>query len=362
MHDSGGIFSNEVCIMRCRGFRTEIRNIFGIIVLVLACMTGSSSAEGPAGTITGKIIIFHAGSLSIPFKEMSQTFMERYPGVKIYREAAGSRICARKITDLHKPCDVMASADYTVIDNLLVPDFASWNIFFATNEMAIMYRPDSPFAREINGNNWYDLLLRRGVSYGHSDPNADPCGYRSQLVWQLAEKFYRQPGLYRHLRAHCPPCNIRPKETDLIALLDSGELDYLFIYRSVCEQHGMPFVVLPDQINLKSAEYADFYRQAKIKITGRKPGEFLLKRGKPMVYGITVCSNAPNREAAERFAAFVTGPEGQEIMLRNGQPPVVPAVATGDMDTMPSYLRKTVKKRVYDKAHPALPAGGIDKR
>jgi len=69
----------------------------------------------------GRLIVFHAGSLSIPFKEMGEAFTKKYPGVKIQREAAGSRTCARKITDLKRPCDVMASADYTVIQNLLLP-------------------------------------------------------------------------------------------------------------------------------------------------------------------------------------------------------------------------------------------------
>ncbi len=309
--------------------------------LLLCAQTAGAAAAHE--DVSGSLVIFHAGSLSIPFREICGAFNERYPDVKIYREAAGSRTCARKITDLHKPCDVMASADYTVIDNLLIPDFAQWNISFATNEMAIMYRPDSAFAEEIDGDNWFDILLRQGVSYGHSDPNADPCGYRSQLVWQLAEKYYKKPGLYQALREHCPPRNIRPKETDLIALLEAGELDYLFIYRSVCEQHHMPFVILPDQINLKSAKYADFYRQAEIRITGRRPGRFITKTGKPMVYGITVCSGAPNRRAAELFVAFVTGPEGRKIMRENGQPPVCPPVATGKTDVMPDFLKKAVK-------------------
>lgn len=46
-------------------------------------------------------------------------------------EAAGSRDCARKIRDLKRPCDVLASADYLVIEQLLVPDYADWNICFA---------------------------------------------------------------------------------------------------------------------------------------------------------------------------------------------------------------------------------------
>jgi len=186
--------------------------------------------------------------------------------------------------------------------------------------MAIAYRSGAKGAKVINGQNWYDILLQKGVEYGHSDPNSDPCGYRTLLAWQLAEKYYQVPGLYRKLLEGCPKRNIRPKETDLIALLEVGEIDYLFIYRSVCEQHKMPYVVLPDQINLKSARYETFYNQAEVKISGKKPGDVISKRGNAMVYGITIPKNAPHRDLAIRFVAFVVGPKGRKIMQENGQP------------------------------------------
>jgi molybdate/tungstate transport system substrate-binding protein len=317
---------------------TGIKYCLAGVLLLLCCLLAVPSLV--TAEPRGDLIIFHAGSLAIPFKEISDAFTAKYPGVRIYREAAGSRTCARKITDLDKPCDVMASADYTVIDKLLIPEFADWNIAFATNEMAIMYRPDSAAADKINSRNWPEILLEKGVEYGHSDPNADPCGYRSQLTWQLSEKYYQSPGLYEKLKKGCPARNIRPKETDLMALLESGELDYLFIYRSICEQHKMPFVTLPDEINLKSAALADYYGQASVEISGRKPGEKITKRGKPMVYGITICKNAPNREAAEAFTAFVIGPQGREIMQRNGQPPIAPARATGNLEVLPEAVKK----------------------
>ena len=292
-----------------------------------------------------KLIVFHAGSLAVPFKEMGEAFTAKYPGVRVQREPAGSRTCARKITDLKKPCDVMASADYTVIEELLFPDYADWNISFSTNEMALMYRFGSKYSNEINDENWYRILLNKGVEYGHSDPNSDPCGYRSRLVWKLAEKYYEVPGLYQKLKENCSLRNVRPKETDLIAMLEAGQIDYLFIYRSVCEQHNMPFVALPDEINLKSAQHEAFYSQAKVKVTGKRPGEFIVKIGSPMIYGITIPKNAPNHMAAIRFVAFVVGPEGREIMQRNGQCPVLPPEATGRVDRLPVELQNLISSK-----------------
>jgi len=323
-------------VKSCLSKRVGIVLVAGIICVSL--LMGPLHAEE-----ANKLIIFHAGSLSIPFREVAKAFNRHHPGVEVLREAGGSRTCARKISDLGRPADIMASADYTVIENLLIPKYASWNISFATNEMAIMYRPDSNYAKEINGQNWYKILLRKDVEYGHSDPNSDPCGYRSQLVWQLAEKYYKVPGLYEKLKAGCPEKNVRPKETDLIALLEAGELDYVFIYKSVSMQHNMPFVKLPVNINLASSKYAGFYEQASTRISGKAPGSFIVKKGKPMVYGITIPKNAPHRKRAIQFISFLLGPEGREIMRRNGQEPLKVARATGDFNQLPAELKQFVR-------------------
>lgn len=316
---------------------------YGALLLLVSFAFIAFAAVPSRAETNGKIIIFNAGSLSIPLKEMSEAFNKKYPDVEVLREAAGSRICARKITDLKKPCDIMASADYSVIDTLLIPGFASWDIHFATNEMAIMYRPDSKYAKEINSGNWYKILLKKGVQYAHSDPNSDPCGYQTMLTWQLAEKYYKAPGLYKKLIANCPLQNIRPKETDLIGLLEAGQIDYVFIYKSVCEQHHMPYVSLPDAINLGSPAEADFYKQASLKISGKKPGATLEVKGTPMVYGLTIPKNAPDHEWAVKYLAFMLGPEGRAIMEKNGQKTIYPASVSGDAATLPPELKTLVK-------------------
>jgi molybdate/tungstate transport system substrate-binding protein len=137
--------------------------------------------------------------------------------------------------------------------------------------------------------------------------------------------------------------NIRPKETDLIALLEAGQLDYLFIYKSVAEQHHMPFVTLPPQVNLGDPAHATFYKQAMIKISGKKPGSFVEKKGAPMIYGITILKNAPDRKWALKFLDFVLGPEGRAIMAKNGQQAIHPIQVTGDAGKLPGSIRHFAK-------------------
>ncbi|HKL75614.1 MAG TPA: substrate-binding domain-containing protein, partial [Halanaerobiales bacterium] len=119
----------------------KILVILATTLFLFSCNTDKKNNE---------LIIFHAGSLSVPFKQIKKQFEKENPDIDVFLESAGSVKCARKIADLNKPCDIMASADYKVIDNLLIPEFTDWNIRFAGNEMAIVYHDKSKYAEEIN--------------------------------------------------------------------------------------------------------------------------------------------------------------------------------------------------------------------
>lgn len=294
----------------------------------------------------GKLIIFHAGSLSVPFEAMEKAFEAKYPGVDVLREAAGSQKCARKITDVKKPCDVMASADYKVIDKLMIPDYASFNIRFATNQLVLCYTDKSKFASEVNADNWYDILQRKGVVWGHSDPNLDPCGYRSLMVLQLAEKYYKIPGLYDKVIANRPEENIRPKSVELISLLQTGNMDYAWEYLSVAVQHGLKYVVLPDEVNLGNYQFDNLYETAVVKVTGKEPGTFMEIKGQSVTYGVTLVKDAPNQEAAIAFMKYLLDPQGGLKILEDmGQPPFIPArVPSEEMkNILPDELKPLVE-------------------
>lgn len=61
---------------------------------------------------------------------------------------------ARLISEKNKTADIMASADFKVIDKTLIPKWADWNIRFATNQLVLCYTPASRFADQVNSQNW----------------------------------------------------------------------------------------------------------------------------------------------------------------------------------------------------------------
>jgi molybdate/tungstate transport system substrate-binding protein len=292
------------------------------------------------------VIVFHAGSLTVPLAQIEKDFEALHPDIDIQREAGGSTKMARMISELHKPADIMASADYKVIEKTLMPQYAAWNIRFATNRLVLCYTPQSRFADELTAENWFDILAREQVVWGHSDPNLDPCGYRSLMVLQLAERFYKQDGLYDRLLANRPEANVRPKSVELVALLKTGHMDYAWEYRSVAVQHELQFLELDDHINLGNYAFDDFYRQAQVKVTGQKPGTWITRTGQSVTYGITMVNNGPNPKGAELFMAYLLKPDGgMKVLEAMGQPPLIPCrvASETELQALPAGLQPLVE-------------------
>jgi molybdate/tungstate transport system substrate-binding protein len=310
-------------------------------LLVIAGLFTACPQPATETELSGQLQIFNAGSLTAPFEQISEEFNKTHPNVEILAEAAGSATTIRKVTELGKECGVIGSADYLLIPELMFPDYTDWYIIFASNEMCICYTDQSQFADDINGNNWYEILQRDGVTYGRSDPDQDPCGYRTLMVWQLAEKHYGVSGIYDSLYETADDV-MRPKSVELIALLESGDLDYAFEYSSVAQQQNLNYVKLPPEINLSDVDFEDFYAQAKVEIAGTAPGEKITMIGKPIVYGVTIPKNFPRQELAIAWVDFLLSDKGMDIMAANYQTPIIPS-KTNDASKLPDALKKYVK-------------------
>lgn len=273
-----------------------------------------------AQTISGPLVVFNAGSLAKPFNDLLRAFKTKHPGVAPAQENSGSLEAARKLTELGKVPDVIGVADYGVISKVLVPEHAGWFATFARNSMVLIYTDESIGAKEINGQNWWQVLLRPGVRAGRSDPVLDPNGYRTLMAFQLAEKFYSQPGLAARLERALPPKYIRSKEADLTALVEAGELDYSWSYLSIAKTAGLRYVTLPLEIDLSDPGLARWYSHALVRLPGgRRSGRDSVDfRGEPIVYALTIPKRAPHPHTAHAFVRFVFSPEGQAILKDNG--------------------------------------------
>ena len=317
--------------------------LFGAVILAVTLVANTGAAE-----TRQKVVILHAGSLKVPLAEMEKHFEKKHPSLDIVREFGGSTKMARMISEKGKPADIMASADFAVIDKNLIPAKASWNIRFATNQLVLCYTAKSRYAGKISADNWYEILQKKDVAWGHSDPNLDPCGYRSLMVLQLAEKYHNQPGLYERLIANRPEENVRAKAVELVDMLKAGRMDYAWEYLSVAVQNNLKYVRLNDHINLGNYKFDSFYSQATVKVTGKKSGSWIVRKGKSCTYGITIIKDSGNPEGAMLFLQYLLDADGGlEILKSMGQPPFVPCRVSNqaEHDGLPTELKHLVEVR-----------------
>ena len=341
-------------------FRLNLKNELVNIIFFVVAFALAFTLFSPVDTVP--VTIFHAGSLTVPLEAIKTGFEAANEGVTLQLEPAGSVTCVQKITELEQKADLLAVADYSLIPSLMMPEHADWYILFARNEMTLTYTNQSLYADEITEDNWYEILSRPDVKYGFSDPNQDPCGYRTLMTIQLSEIEYGEPTLFEFLVVNNSAITviednnsyfisaatedldpnteklvIREKSVDLISLLEAGGLDYAFEYSSVAKQHDLQYLDLPASVDLSDIEYRDLYSRVTVgKLTG-------VSAGKPIVYGLTIPNDAVNSEIAESLVAYILGEDGQQVFTDGGQPSIVPAGAS-DVEAVPESLSGLVEE------------------
>jgi len=307
------------------------------LVAAMAVLAGCGRSDSQPKT---DLMIFHADSLLVPFEQIEEKFEAEHPEIDVIMESSGSNWAAHKVTELARPCDIIAVADYRIIDNMLIPGHASWSIRFATNQVVLGYSNSSRYASEITTDNWHEILLRPDVTYGHSDPEQDPCGYWTLIVWKLADFHYGKLAdgrlISEALDEACPPGNVRADLNDLHPLLNSGVLDYVFMYRSVAQQQHLKYRELPPEINLGDPAHEQTYHRASVVVKG-KQGTQVTRTGTPIVFAITILDDATHPAEAKKFLQYLLGPVGRKIMKDNGQELLQPLLAREGQPVPPAF-------------------------
>jgi len=282
------------------------------------------------------LTIFAAGTLAGPFNALDHAFTAKYPNVTVHAQFGGSVAEVKQVTQLGMEADVVGVADYTVIPKYMFAPankaFATWYVGFASNAITFVYTASSKGASTITADNWYQVLSQPGVQIGRSNPDTDPSGYQTLQMLALAEEHYKVPGLAAAILKNAPATNIRDTETALIGTLQAGQIDYLAIYRSDAIQHKLKYLDLPTAINLSDAAQAADYAKATVQT---KNGAV---SGNPIIYALTIPTNAPHADWAARWLAFVLGPEGQKELTADGFGGVTPALAS-QQSALPSALQ-----------------------
>ncbi len=317
--------------------------------------------------------IYCATSLLFPLEKVETDFERAYPNIDVQIEGHGTIQVIRHVTELNQKIDLLLVADYSLIPRMMytttMPDsdnsFADYYVRFATNTLVLAYTNQSKYASEISSGNWYSILSRPDVKLGLANPQLDALGYRALMAIQLAEDYYSQPSLFHNLiTANLEPpissvpngsnytifvpeiqqpkgdkLTLRASEVDLIALMQTGHLDYCLIYLSNAKQYGFNYVELPDEINLGSIQHQSNYERVQVTYEHQRFATVTLDRtGETIYYGLTIPKNAPNPGLAEEFIKFILAGEGKTDFESASHPVFTPSY-TDNMSALPQNLR-----------------------
>lgn len=330
-----------------------------VCVVVLGCiLLPACGTPAPFPPERTKLRVFEAGSLMVPFAQVEKAFELANPDIDVEMQAHGSIQVIRYVTELAEDVDVVAVADSSLIPMLMYPTpmadgrpYADWSIEPATNRLVLAYTVNSRYAGELDTSNWYEVVTRPDVRFGMADPRLDAVGYRTIMVAKLAEAYYGNSDIMREmiggqftvpitareesgisvvtvpelLEPSGGRMYLRGASMQLIALLESGDIDYTFEYKSVVLQHSLNFLELPPEISLGDSSFADSYRKVRVKIDFRRFKSVVPEfEGLPIVYGMTIPNSSRHQAEAVRFVQFVLGPDGQDIFQECHHPPLVP--------------------------------------
>ncbi|HVB95398.1 MAG TPA: substrate-binding domain-containing protein [Nitrososphaerales archaeon] len=248
------------------------------------------------------------------------------------------------------PDDVFVSVALTATSSQYLRNLTSnWAVGFASDQMVLAYTnatQTSAAAGVINladtaatsnatsdWNAFYTALTSGGIKIGISNPVSDPAGLRGWLVLEAAgyvcaggnEQAYVTPLLQNNANA------TGTSAAALVAPLQAGQIQFLFIYKSAAVSDGLKFLTLESHVSLGSPSLGSFYSQFSYTDSAGKTA------GAPIILCVTVPLSAVNTAEALQFVQYVVhnakglSSSGLQpfavAMLYNNVPPPAPIQA-----------------------------------
>ena len=320
----------------------------GLVFLLLLSACGSTTSGSSTSTPApkGTVSVAYAASLSNIFENAVKSAFDQSTGYTYQGEAKGSSALVNEIKGKLSFPDVFVSANPKLNAQLMGAangNYASWYLDFARAEMVIGYNPNSKFAADFqaaaNGTKqWYQVLEEPGLRLGRTDPLLDPKGVNTIYTLELAAAYYNQPGLTQKILGSDENTSQIFPEEELLSRLGAGQLDAGFFYINEVRGPNIPYISLPDQVNLGNPTMAAQYATA----TWTNPKTNLVSKGAPIVYTVTVLNTAKNKAGGIAFANFLLSSQGQSLLQGQGVL-TTPLTAGGDATAIPQQLQQYIQ-------------------
>jgi molybdate/tungstate transport system substrate-binding protein len=264
------------------------------------------------------IDVAYAGSMGSMMEGPVKAGVAQALQIEMHGRAAGSDALAKLIVGGSISPDLFISVTPSPMLTVLKAGKADEGAPIARTEMVIAYSPKSKYAQQFaaaaagtsGAAPWWQVLEHDDLRFGRTDPSVDPQGRNIIFTFQLAERYYKQPGLtQRVLGPTINPAQIFLEPT-VQARLQSGELDAASAYRIQPGPFNLPFISLPVEINLGDDTMSALYSQASLTLSGKT------FHPEPLVYYAAVLNGSSHKDKAVAFLNWLKGSAGQAILKK----------------------------------------------
>jgi molybdate/tungstate transport system substrate-binding protein len=278
-----------------------IRKTWIASALSAAAQFAATSARAADMTV---LDVAYAGSMGSmmegPIKDGAASTLS----ATMHGRASGSDALAALIAGGSIAADVFVPVTPRPMQTVLKAGKAQSGVPIARTEMVIAYSPKSKYAQafadaaagKAGAQPWYQILQQPDIRFGRTDPATDPQGRNIVFTMQLAEAYYKQPGLAQKiLGPTINPAQIFAEPT-VQARLQSGELDAASAYKIQPGPFNIPYIALPQEIDLGNQSMREAYAKASLELGSKT------YQPEPLVYYAAVITGSAH---ADKAAAFV---------------------------------------------------------
>jgi molybdenum ABC transporter molybdate-binding protein len=247
------------------------------------------------------IEVFHADSLAGPMGQLKKAFEAKTPGVTVNLTSGRSKELAERILN-GDTCDVFAPSDPQVVKGMIGKSIngkeaASWFITFSANELVVITKKGNPSGIKLMSD-----LAKDGIKFARVTGEKDMATKRTIDFVQKATAGEGKPDLASQIIDGAVKADTIP---DVLQAVKSDKANAGIVYLSaaVTIAGDVDIISFPAKVNL-----SEDIRNV-----------------------VTVPSTAGNAKEANSFIRLILSADGQQILKKTGQPPIVPPIREGNV-------------------------------
>jgi len=277
-------------------------------------------------------------------------------------KSAGSFADANQIA-AGAPDDLFISVALSATSSQYLKNLSSnWAVGFASDQMVLAYSnatsSTSPGATIIAQGNaaeksnatsdwgtFFTAISSGIVKVGVADPVADPAGLRGWLVLEAAGLLYAgdNQNSYASSMLQTKTNVTGAHAAALVAPLESGQIQFLFIYKSAAIANHLGYLPLDRHVNLGDPTLATFYSRVSYTDSAGKT------IGAPIILCITIPLSSVNTSEALEFVQYVVS--NAKTLSLYGLQPFSPARLYSNV-TPPGPIEQLVTQGLLVQAGP----------